>query len=373
MAVDVAMYIPSLFGDFTGGAEIVLLNLGKGFARRGLYVDVVVIDPAGPEALLADVSSEIRVVHLKSGRRSYGSFPALVSYLRRERPVSLITFSFGTNTLAVLGRILTSVPYRTVLQITSNLSRNLTERPFKYGALELAFMRYLYPLAHKIVCVSQGVSDDLIDVLNLSSQLVQVIYNPLPPDIQEKAAQPVDHTWFCNDQIPVILSVGRLETVKDYPTLLKAFSLVLKRRSARLLILGEGSERMTLERLVIEMGLVDNVDLPGFVTNPFAYMSKASLLALSSIYEGMSNVIIEAMACGCPVVSTDCKSGPRELLDNGEYGMLTRVGDPEALAQAILDTLDHPMDSVKLRKRAEDFSFDKIVDEYLDVLNLSNK
>jgi len=233
-------------------------------------------------------------------------------------------------------------------------------------------MRRLYPKADRIVAVSQGVADDLIALLNLPTEKVAVIYNPVvTPELFERAQELINHPWFEQNQSPVILAVGRLSPEKDYPILFKAFSLVRQVRPAKLLILGEGEERANLERLAVELGIQNDVSMPGFVDNPFAFMSKASVFVLSSAWEGFPNVLVEALACGCPVIATDCRSGPREILDNGRYGRLVPVGDHEALAKAILDALDNPdspADRQTRIQRAMEFSVDAAVDKYLKVL-----
>jgi glycosyltransferase involved in cell wall biosynthesis len=236
----------------------------------------------------------------------------------------------------------------------------------------LKMMRRLYPKADRIVAVSQGVANDLISLLNLPHEKVTVIYNPIvTPELFEQAKQPVSCSWFEQNRLPVILAVGRLTKAKDYPTLFRAFSLVRQIRPAKLLILGEGEERANLERLAIELGIQNDVSMPGFVDNPFAFMAKASVFVLSSAWEGLPTVLIEALACGCPVVATDCRSGPREILDNGRYGHLVPVGDHEALAKAILETLDNPdfpADRQTRLQRTMEFSVDAAVDKYLKVL-----
>ena len=178
----------------------------------------------------------------------------------------------------------------------------------------------------------------------------------------------MDHPWFAPGSPPVVLGIGRLTTQKDFPTLLKAFAQVRAVRKARLMILGEGRDRQALEVLARELGVASDVDLPGFVLNPFPYMVRASLLVLSSAWEGLPGVLIEAMACGCPVVSTDCPSGPSEILDGGAYGPLVPVGDDGALAKAILSVLEMPPDPERLRARAALFSVERATDQYLQVL-----
>jgi glycosyltransferase involved in cell wall biosynthesis len=161
------------------------------------------------------------------------------------------------------------------------------------------------------------------------------------------------------------LAVGRLGRVKDYPTLIRAFAKLRENREVRLVILGEGNERSRLESLVRELKLQDCVKMPGYVSNPFAYMARASLFALTSLREGLSNVLVEALYCGCPAVATDCPVGPREVLRGGEYGRLVPVGDDNALAQAMLESLDSkpPSDVCSLR-----YEMQSVVDQYAAAL-----
>jgi glycosyltransferase involved in cell wall biosynthesis len=233
-------------------------------------------------------------------------------------------------------------------------------------------VKWFYPKADKIVTVSYELEESLKNFLSIPKEKIKTIYNPVvTPELFEQAKQPVSCSWFEQNQLPVILAVGRLSPEKDYPTLFRAFSLVRQIRPAKLLILGEGEERANLERLAIELGIQNDVSMPGFVDNPFAFMAKASVFVLSSAWEALPTVLVEALACGCPVVATDCRSGPREILDNGRYGRLVPVGDHEALAKAILETLDNPdfpADRQTRLQRAMEFSVDAAVDKYLKVL-----
>jgi len=221
------------------------------------------------------------------------------------------------------------------------------------------------------VAVSRGVADDLARLTGLPREKIQVIYNPVvTPELFVKAEEPLGHPWFAAGEPPVILGVGRLHEAKDFQTLIRAFALVRKKRVARLVILGEGEERPKLEALVRELGLEEEVALPGFVDNPFKYMKRAGVFVLSSQWEGFGNVLVEAMACGTPVVSTACPSGPEEILENGRWGRLVSVGDVDALAEAIILTLDdknHP----DVARRALDFGVQRAIDEYIRVLGLN--
>jgi glycosyltransferase involved in cell wall biosynthesis len=293
----------------------------------------------------------------------------LADQLRQIRPDALLSALTDCNLTAILAqRFVNGFKVVTSEQNTPSLS--IRSQPAAGTVLKM--MRRLYPKADRIVAISQGVANDLISLLNLLHEKVTVIYNPVvTPELFEQAKQPVSHPWFEQNQLPVILAVGRLTRQKDFPTLFRAFSLVRQVRPAKLLILGEGEERANLERLAIELGIQNDVSMPGFFDNPFAFMAKASVFVLSSAWEGFGNVLVEALACGCPVVATDCRSGPREILDNGRYGRLVPVGDHEALAKAILETLDNPdfpADRQTRLQRAMEFSVDAAVDKYLKVL-----
>jgi glycosyltransferase involved in cell wall biosynthesis len=233
----------------------------------------------------------------------------------------------------------------------------------------LPLIRKVYPQADLVLAVSQGVAEDVSSCTGLSPKGISTIYNPmLITRIKAQSILPVSHPWFDTERIPVILGVGRLVPAKDFSTLLKAFAHVLTKRPAHLLILGEGRERQMLEKLAVELGIASDFLLPGFVSNPYAYMSRPTVFVLSSLLEGLPNALIEALACGCPVVSTNCRSGPKEILDNGTYGSLVPVGNDRALAEAILHTLEYPPSAERLRSRAAEFDIQTIAEQYLRAL-----
>ena len=211
--------------------------------------------------------------------------------------------------------------------------------------------------AERIVAVSTGVAEDLVRQVSRIAGRVRVVPNPVHhEDIAAMAVTAPDHPWFDDPDVPVILSAGRLVGQKDFATPIRAFAEVVKSRPARLAILGEGRERDALAALVRELGIGHAVGLPGFVVNPFAWMARARVFAVSSIDEGLSMVLIEAMACGTAVVSTDCPHGPREVLEDGKWEPLVPVGDPGALAAAILETLSDPLPPDLLAARSRAFS-----------------
>ena len=222
-----------------------------------------------------------------------------------------------------------------------------------------------------VACVSQGMADDLQALTRLPPGKIRTLYNPVvDPGLPGRADAALDHPWFAPGEPPVLLGIGRLHPQKDFATLLRAFAQVRAVRAARLLILGEGEEREALEALVAELGVAADVALPGFAANPYAYLSRAGAFVLSSRWEGLPTVVIEALACGAPVVSTDCPSGPDEILQGGRLGALTPVGDDAALARAILDTLAAPPDPAAGRARAQDFAVAPAAQAYLDALGV---
>ena len=202
------------------------------------------------------------------------------------------------------------------------------------------------------------------------------MYNPtVTPEILEKAREPVDHPWFAPGEPPVILGVGRYHPNKDFPTLIRAFAKVRAGRPARLVILGDaapGKKRdkylADIQALVAELGIGDDIDFPGFTINPYRYMSRAALFVLSSLREGFPNVLVEAMACGCPVVATDCPHGPPEILDNGTYGRIVPMRAVDAMAEAIARTLDVPISAERLKARASEFTAERAVERYERIL-----
>jgi glycosyltransferase involved in cell wall biosynthesis len=228
-----------------------------------------------------------------------------------------------------------------------------------------------YPFADAVVAVSSELADDLSAVAGLPRGLIRTVYNPVVgPELPALAAEPAGHPWLRPGGPPVVLGAGRLVEQKDFPTLLRAFALVRRERPARLVILGEGpaGAREGLAALAAGLGVAADLDLPGFVANPYAYMARAAAFALSSLHEGLPGVLIQALACGCPVVSTDCPSGPREILDGGRYGRLVPVGDHEALARAILACLDDPSGREERVARAAAFGLERAVDRYLELI-----
>lgn len=334
----VALFLPSLAG---GGAERVAVNLIEGLEPAGHTVDVVAVSAFGE--YVNQIPPTVRIVDLRA-KRALTSFLPLTRYLRASKPDMLIS-SLGHTNLVALAALRASGS-KTKIIVTEHLAlheepQDLVDRLFRILA------RWMYPKAHAVVAVSNGVADTVSRGVGLPRKDVDVVYNPvLPRAFWEKAKQPVDHPWFAQNQPPVILGVGRLTAQKDFPNLLEAFARVRRTRDARLMILGEGPDREALEDLASELGVADHVSMPGFVDNPYAYMAASSLFVLSSRREGLPTVLIEALATGVPVVSTDCPSGPVEILRGGELGALVPIEDPAALADAIVEALLSPSPSL---------------------------
>ena len=358
----VALFLPSLD---VGGAERVMVNLATGFVERGLSVDVVLVKARGP--YLADVPRTARIVDLKAAK-VFTSLPSLVRYLRRERPLALLSTLDHANLVALLARRIARVPTRAVVRQAVALSVDVRGRRRGIDRLTTLAARYLYPWADEIVAVSEGVARDLALVLGMPLERIRIVPSPIvTPALFALASEPLDHPWFVPGQDPVVLGVGRLTAQKDFPTLIRAVAMVRPRRPVRLMILGDGESRSSLEALVKELDLENVVSLPGLVQNPFAYMANAAVFVLSSAWEGSPGVLVQALACGVPVVATNCDSGPWEILRGGRLGRLAAVGDAPGIAKAILEALDQPRGS-SADGAWRPFSLDVAVDGYLRVL-----
>jgi len=373
-----------------GGGERVGLLLAGAFAARGHRVDLVVAECEGQ--YLDQVPKEVRLIPLAASSRITGRcmefaadpggwpillplqlgmhphrlskrLPALVHYLQTERPYALLSVGTQANLAALRASRVSRAATRIVVREGNPLS---FRRRYRWAYPTV--VRRLFRHAHAIVAVSDGVADDLSATAGIPRERILTIYGPASPVAQDRARKRPAHPWFAPGQPPVLLAVGRLVPQKDYPTLLRAFARVRSVLPVRLVILGEGWRRRSLERLVRRLGIADAVQMPGYVDNPYAYMAHSAAMVLSSAWEGIGNVLIEALACGCPVVSTDCPGGPAEVLRQGAYGRLVAVGDVDALATAMAKTLSEIPDRERLRARAQEFGIDRVADLYLGVL-----
>ncbi|MFQ5784856.1 MAG: glycosyltransferase [Alphaproteobacteria bacterium] len=392
----IALFIP-VFGD--NGVARVTANLAETFAAGGHAVDLVIGEvrdaaahllpssarlvriedrsvPAGwAQAMAADPGGigSLFAAGIFSGKpgRRVRFVPGFAAYLRTARPPIVLSAGTNANLVALWARRRAGVPLRLVISEHNALSgktRGRSRWPAMSAASAGRLVGRAYRRADAVIAVSRGVADDLAATAGLVRRDIATIYNPVvSEDIGRKAAA-LDHPWFGPGAPPVVLAVAKLHPAKDLATLLRAFARLRQRRNARLMVLGEGSERSSLEAQVADLDCGADVSLPGYCDNPFCYMARAAVLALSSAWEGLPTVLVEAMACGCPVVSTDCPSGPAEILDNGAFGALVPVGDDAALAQAIETVIDHPPAPADLRARAAAFSVETNAARYLEVL-----
>ena len=335
MPFHIALFLPSLGG---GGAERITLNLAQGLMQAGgTRVDLVLGKAEGP--YLKDLPPGVRLINLKRSRMLFTVLP-LARYLRAERPDALISALNYANVAAIMAAALSRVKIKTVVVSHVYLTGALARMHYFKRPVLLTLMRRTYPHAHAIVNLSKELAVDMRKHMRLPIERAHVIGNPVvDQNLMDKAGQPVDHPWMATRDPPTIVAVGSLIALKDFAMLLHAVAIVKRNFSARLIILGEGEERGELQRLIGELGLDGIVDMPGFVENPYSYMSRAAVVALSSRWEALPTVLIEAMACGKPIIATDCHCGPREILEDGKYGRLVPVGDAPAMAAALLDAL----------------------------------
>lgn len=357
----IAVFLPGLY---EGGAERTMLNLAQGISARGYPVDLVLARAEGP--YMEQVPSSLRLVDLKAPR-VLGSVPALVKYLRQERPAALLSAMF-TNIIAVCARHLSGISPRLIINEQNTLSSLVHNKNDLRWKLYPSLAARFYPHANCIAAVSKYVADDLAEIASIPPHMIQVVYNPaVTKDVRIKAEAPLIHPWFREGEPPVVVAVGRLTDQKAFDVLIRAFSMVRKNRPARLVILGEGENRRSLQALIGELGLQEDVDLMGFVQNPYPYVSRSSLFVLPSRWEGLPTVLIEALYLGAPVVATDCPGGSREILKDGRYGKLVPVDVPLCLAEAIEASLNEPKPCHPVESWSP-YHLDTIVDRYLSLL-----
>ena len=392
----IAFFLPTFPA---GGQEHTTLLLMKGLRERGHHVELLLERRVG--AYLSRVPDTIPVHELRRRSRWSGyrrfltgwpreglrhlrgslglgerSIPlhrliALVDYMETSQPDILISAHDRAPLMALWAAGIARHRVATVIIERSIFSRNFAAsradaRTHSIMQHRLTLMRRLYPAASLLVAVSNGAAADLADILGLPRDAVRTLYNPVVrPELAARAAEPVDDPWLDAGAPPVIITAGRLAHEKAQHVLIDAFArLLADGLDARLVILGEGPERERLERRIAEHGLEEHIRLPGWADNPYAWMARSALCVLPSEFEGLPNTLIEAMACGCPVVATDCPGGTREILADGAHGRLVPVGDVAALAEAMKQTLADPPARKRLESRAADFSFERSVDSY---------
>jgi glycosyltransferase involved in cell wall biosynthesis len=361
----VAIYMHTLYN---GGVERVMFDLMRGFLDRGvrveLVLDLLVYSPF--EKILPE---GVELVKLGAGS-PLERIAKLRDYLQRARPDAVLSATHFANETACIARALARVKTRLILSEHTTLSSDIANASrFSVRSMVIRWTtRRIYPMADAIVAVSNGVADDMCRVSGLARDKVLTIYNPIDAGrLFASAAAPLEDPWFAAGAPPVILAIGRLETQKNFPNLLRAFAQVRAGRPARLLILGEGSERARLTSLVASLGWSEDVAMPGFVANPAAYMARSAVFAMSSNWEGMPVAQMEALTLGTPVVSTDCPSGPAEILAGGAYGEMVPMDDSEALAGAIERVFEGARKVIPPEALAR-FDADAITERYLELM-----
>ncbi len=348
------------------GVDRLVKNLLIELASREIQVNLLKIHGHGP--YIDEKLPGLQVINFQTSHVN-SAYPALVDYLRTVSPPALLTDKDRVNRIALWARHRARVSTRLVIRVGTTVSENLARRGFLHRFIQYYSIRHFYPWADAIVVPSEGAASDLIKIGNLRKELVKVIPSPvITGKMLEQADQPFDHPWLRPNCPPVILGAGELCARKDFATLIRAFAIVRKQRDCRLIILGKGRQKDSLLRLAGELEVDTDVSFPGFVTNPYVFMKKASVFILSSRCEGAPVVLMEAIGLGTPVVSTDCPSGPREILMGGKLGPLVPMGDPDAMAKAIVSVLDNPPDRDILKRAARRFTVKESVDKYLSVL-----
>ena len=358
----ICLFLPSLRG---GGAERVMLTLANGIAEKGYIVDLVLAKAEGP--YLKDVSPKVNVIDLDASRMLLSLLP-FAKYLKKEKPDSILSAMRHVNIIAFLAKSLSGSKARLVFSEHNNLSTSSSVNKSHKTILLKSLMSWAYKKADVIVAVSNGVADDLAEQINLPRPGIVTIYNPVVTShLLELKEEPLNHPWIQND-IPFIIGVGRLTAQKNFALLIDAFNQLQKKYDVNLVVLGEGELEEELKTQIEHLGLEDRVLMPGFVDNPYAWIKASKCFVLSSLHEGLPTVLIEAMACGTPVVSTDCPSGPFEILERGKWGKLVPVKNQDALVHAIAESLTSDIDTKSLEKRAKQFNTENSLIQYLEVL-----
>lgn len=360
----ITVFIPSF--DH-GGVEKMMLALASGFCRAGFATDLVT--RPGPLPYLGGLDPAVQRIPVDSPRAD------LVRYLRSTRPAVVLSAKEDDDRIALHARDVAAVGTRVFLRCGTHLSSrpklasaNLLRRWWHRRRLRRQFVS-----ADGVVCISEGVADDVALVTGLPRGLLHVIHNPVvTPWTAARLEEPCPHPWLAPGQRPVVLAAGRLATVKRFDDLLRAAAPLLLERQLRLVILGEGKWREPLLRLAERLGVRTHVDLPGFVDNVLPYMRRATVFVHPSEREGYGNVLAEALLCGTPVVATDCPTGPREILAGGRYGPLVPVGDVRALREAIASVLDHPLSPDTLRGAVAWRTLERTCRGYLTAFGLSS-
>lgn len=352
----------------SGGTEWFALRLARGLKQAGFAPSFLVARPVGE--LLPLIEKEFEITGLSgAGYNPPGIakiIPATRRFIKKTRPDAVIS-GLPLMNIALAWAVKNIAPRPRLIMVEHMRLEGGSVETFRQF-FKREFLRRAYGEADEVIAVSDTAAADLEEVLSLPSGKVKRIFNPvIPEDFAALAQEPPPHPWLADKKAPVLVAVGRLLRVKDYPTLLRAFADMRKARDLRLIIFGEGPDRPRLEALIRDLGIGDSVALPGAIPNVFAALRAADAFVLSSVSESFGNVIVEALACGTPVVSTDC-GGPREILAEGKWGLLVPPRDPQSLAAALFYALEQKHDRAALAARGREFSVEKAVAEYAGLI-----
>jgi len=374
--IKVLFFISSLDG---GGAEKVMVNILSHIDRDKIDPSLILFYPFDDSPYRKYLRGDVKVTVI--GRKSDSFFEKIRQFLNffravhREKPRVILSMLTHNNIIALFAGVLVRIRVIVCEHITLGEVIKTREGRTMVWFPVAPLVKILYRFADKIIAVSEGIKINLTEEFRIAAGTIEVIYNPVDiARISWLSRMHLEHPFF-QGGVPVILAVGRLVWQKGFDLLLRAFREVLSELDARLILAGEGHERESLQRLAKDLGIAAKVSFVGFQTNPYAFMSKADVFVLSSRYEGLPMVLLEALACGTPVISTDCKSGPREILDNGRCGLLVPVRDMKALSEAIVRSLKDSELRENFsrlgRERATDFSVDRIIRQYENVIHES--
>lgn len=364
-----------------GGAERSIVRLAKALNKDYFEVSFLLCCASGP--LLKDLPTNIKITDLKKSHVGL-SLSGVIKYFYREKPDIVLSALDHVNVINIIAGLFCFKKPKIIITERSTFSRVSTHSAIKIrNKLISRFImplmaKLLYKKADSIICVSKGVADDISKIIGSLSN-IKVIYNPVIDDsFLELVNEKIEDSNFLKKSLPNVLAVGRLTKAKDYPTLLKAFSIVIKEIPANLLIIGDGEDKSNIIDIINNLKISENVFLLGFQKNPLKYMAKADVFVLSSILEGFPNALVEAMACGVPAIATDCQSGPNEIIEDGKSGFLVPVSDEVILAKMIVKLLKDAelrgRISEEGKKRAKYFSVARSTKEFEDVfLKILNK
>jgi glycosyltransferase involved in cell wall biosynthesis len=352
-----------------GGAERMMVNTASELSRS---VQVSFLSLTGGTELKHELNDDVKLYSFEK-KNALSSIPSILNFIKKEKPEVLISTQIHVNLIAVILKIFFGIKTKIVLrEATSPGSHFRMYNNFRFRMVSVA-VKWLYPKADAIVAICEAVKTDLVESSGIPASMISVIYNPVinerfSKSLEEEVAHP-----FFEEGVPVFISVGRLAPAKNFSLLIQSFSLVLKKKDARLLIIGEGEERKNLEQQVSDLKLSEKISLPGVKVNPYPWMRKSNAYVLTSLYEGLPNALIEAMASGLQLISVDCPGGSREILEDGATGRLVNMNDPQALADTMLRVLESSVDKKVMLESAKRFEAGEIGKKYLSLITQLNR